>query len=782
VTDLRERLETALAGQYRLERELGRGGMATVFLAHDRKHDRSVALKVLDPDIARAIGTERFQREIQLSARLQHPHILTVLDSGEALGQLWFAMPFVEGETLAQRIERERQLPLEDALRIAREVADALQYAHGLGIIHRDIKPENILLSGSHALVTDFGIARAIGHPTAAGAGRLTETGLAVGTPQYMSPEQSSGERDLDARTDIYSLGSVVYEMLTGEPPFTGPSAQAILAKRLSEPVPHLRTLRDVPRSVEAAVTRALARSPADRFASAAEFAEALVRTGAGPRARRRWVRGLAVAGTVAAALAGALVAIARFNTAGRTSESAAVLPFLDISPAQDQEYFSDGLTEDLIAALGQIPGLRVAARTSSFQFKGAKTDVREVGQRLGVGAVVEGTVRRIGQRLRVTVELVSARDGYALWSNSYDRDLVDVFAVQEEIAKAIAAALRLRLTGKAESALGARPTADLEAYDLYLKGQFALNQRSGTTLPEAARLFEQAVTRDSGFARAWAGLADAHVLLPLYTGTAPARAWPHAKAAALRAIALDSGLVEAHTSLAYGTMLYDWDWAAAEREFKRAIATDPNYPTAHHWYGDFLAGRGRLEESLAEMRSASELDPLSRIIGVEFGWVYNAMHRFAEADSAIDRVLRLDPNFPQANLILGEIRLAEGRPREAVTVLGHSLSSGGFNAHTVAVLISAYAALGDLRSATALLDTLTAHSAREYIPPFAFAAAYAGLGDRDRAFTWLQRGVKERDVLLPENFFEPLLDPLKSDPRYQPFADRLRGGVRGEE
>src|SRR5258705_27625 len=368
-------LRASLADRYRIERELGRGGMATVFLAHDLKHDRPVALKVLHPELAQVLGPERFLREIHLCARLQHPHIVAVYDSGESDGQLWFTMPYIEGETLRTRLAREKQLPVEDALRIAGEVADALHYAHEHGVIHRDIKPENILLSGSHALVADFGIARAFSSDLNA---RLTASGISVGTPQYMSPEQAMAERDLDPRTDVYSLGCVLYEMLTGEAPYTGPNPQAVLAKRLSEPIPHVRTGRDVPLALEQVVNRALARAPADRFRTAADLAAAL-RADQPPRRSRRVIVTPTVVG-VGLLVLGLSYAAFRWTHAasGAPPASAAVIPFVDLSPQRDQEYFSDGLTEELITTLSRVPGLRVPARTSSFQFKGRNPDVQE--------------------------------------------------------------------------------------------------------------------------------------------------------------------------------------------------------------------------------------------------------------------------------------------------------------------------------------------------------------------------------------------------------------------
>jgi serine/threonine-protein kinase len=780
LTDTLSRLQDLLAGAYRLERELGRGGMATVFLAHDLRHDRPVALKVLHPELAATLGPERFLREIKLAARLQHPHILTVLDSGvseagtatEGRRYYWFTMPYVEGENLRDRLERETQLPVEVALRLAGEAAQALEYAHTQGVIHRDIKPENLLITrDGDLLVADFGVARTLANDEQ----RLTETGMAVGTPAYMSPEQSTAGRTLDARTDVYALGAVLYEMLAGEPPFTGPTAQVIIAKRMRGTVPSVRTVRPaISEAVDQVVRRALAPVPADRFGTMAELRIAIDRLRAGggealrSTPRTRIVAAGAALVVVLIAAGGVLLLRGRSESGGSSlPNTAAVLPFSDLSPGSDQGYFSDGLTEELTTTLARIPGLRVVARTSAFQFRGAKVDVRDVGRRLRVGAVLGGTVRRSGNRLRVSAQLVNTRDGYELWSASYDRDVADVFQVQEEIARAIGTALSVRLAGGSDSSLRQHPTSDLEAYDLYLKGRFAWHQRTETTLLEAARYFEQAVGRDSSFSRAWAGLADAYVLLPIYTPMPPHTAWPRARTAANRAISLDPRSAEAYTSLAYGTMLYDWDWAGSERAFQLALTADSTYPTAHHWYADFLAGRGRFEESLTEMRRAHELDPLSRITGAELAWVYYLLRRPAEADSTLAEVLRLDPGYAHAHLVLGLLRLSQGRPREAVQALRHSMELGGFNPHGAGALIAALTAGGDRAAARAELDALTNRARSEYVPPFAFVVAYTWLGEMDRAYQFLDRGIAERDGMLPECFFEPLLEPLVRDPRY---------------
>jgi serine/threonine-protein kinase len=745
--------------------------MAVVYLARDLKHERQVALKAIRADFTFPGAAERFTREIRLAARLQHPHILSVHDSGESAGQLWFTMPYVEGESLRDRLTRVGRLPVNDAVRITREAAQALEYAHQHSVIHRDIKPENILLTkDGSVLVADFGIARAIAGDTVTqtpgGTTQLTETGVAVGTPAYMAPEQRFGTQ-ANAQSDVYSLAAVLYELLTG---------QAVSAM-----VPRVRSERpEVSTALEAIVQRGLNPDPSQRFPSMEEFATALDRPDGVSRASGTRKHRVGVALAVLALL---LVAAGYYlrrsrgsSTADALPTSAAVLPFTDQSPETNQAYFADGLAEELTTTLARIPGLRVVARASAFQFRGTNVDPREVGRRLGVGAVLQGTVRRNGARLRVSAQLVNTRDGYELWSDIYDRDMADVFQVQEDIARAIGGALRVRLVSGVDSAIGRHPTADLQAYDLYLQGRFAWNQRTESSLPQAARYFAQAVARDSGFSRAWAGLADVYVLLPLYTPASPDTTWPRARAAALKAIALDSGSAEASAALAYGTMLYQWDMAGSERAFRQAIAADSSYPTAHHWYADFLVGRGRLQEGLAEMTRAHQLDPLSRIIGTEEAWIYCSMGRLNDADSAIARVLRLDPAYSQGLFILGQIRVEQKRYPEAIAALKRSLELGGEFMHGEATLIAAYARSGDRASARALLDSMTRRAAHEYIPPGIFAIAYANLGDLDRAFEFLERGIRERDAILPENFFEPLLNPLKADPRYPGVAARIRG------
>src|SRR5258706_7177156 len=480
---LQNRLQAALPERYNIERELGHGGMANVYLAKDLKHPRSVALKVLKPELASSLGTDRFLREIEIAAGLTHPHILPLYDSGEAGGLLYYVMPEV-GESLRDRLIRVRQVPLEDALRITGEVAGALDYAHSRDVVHRDIKPENILFQAGHAVVSDFGIARAI---TVAAAGRMTGTGIAVGTPGYMSPEQAERIDELDGRSDLYSLGCVLYEMLAGDPPFTGWSAQAILARQLVDPVPRLRTVRDtVPEWLEQAVLRVLAKAPADRFATAAEFLAGLTKP----------------------------LTITLAEAAPAPEHSIPVLPLVNLSADPENGYFCDGMTEEILNALSAVPSLRVAARTSSSAFMDVTDDVRTIGVRLGVRAVLEGSVRRADVKLRVTAQLINVADGFHLWSHTYEREMKDVFAVQDEIARAIVHALKGKLEGQSSVALVEPHTDNVEAYALYLKARYFWKKKSASALKNCLEYFEQAVALDPGYSLSHAGLADSYIML----------------------------------------------------------------------------------------------------------------------------------------------------------------------------------------------------------------------------------------------------------------------------
>ena len=813
MTELQISFFAALADRYVLQRELGRGGMATVYLVNDLRHDRPVALKVLHPELAVALGPERFLREIQLTARLDHPHILPVFDSGEAAGLLWYTMPYAEGESLRERLRREVQLPLEEALQIAGEVADALECAHQQGILHRDIKPENILLSRGHARVADFGVGRAV---AAAADSRLTEPGMAVGTPAYMSPEQATGGV-VDARTDVYALGCVVYEMLAGEPPFIGPTPQAVIARRLTE-TPRLlsATRQSVPAHVEEAVGRALAKSPADRFRTPAEFAHGLARGNAitlsavssdpapRPAPDHSRVRPKRIAALVASL--GLVVIIAavllwqRDHVAGPAvrrppaeaepppndplrrpaagGPSLAVLPFTNLSPHPENEYFSDGMTEELISALGRVQGLRVAARASSFTFKGKPLDVVEVSRKLNVDAVLDGSVRREGNRLRVTAELVRAADGTRLWADRYDRELRDVFAVQEELAQAIAGALMPSLTPRPFVARGAPLGRNLGAYDLYLRGRHAWGRRTQASLDEARRLYEQAITLDSGYAQAYAGLADVYLSLPNFTRTHPLEPIAKAESLALRAIALDSALAEAHATLGAARAQLHYDWEGAKGEFDQALALNPSYPTAYRFLSIYyLRPRGRHDEELEAARQAHELDPLStgssNLLGV-------ALVNAGRPDEAIARLrttLQTDPGYGggEGYRLLTYAYLAKRKYREALAAYQDGIREGFVGPEAWGGLGYAYARSGDRQNALRMLSRMEKEATKSYVAPTQFALVYIGLGDKDRAFEWYRRACESHNLGVFGFPFGPLTASLRGDPRHDSILRCMR-------
>jgi eukaryotic-like serine/threonine-protein kinase len=679
--ELAEGLCDALAGRYTIERELGRGGMATVYLARDLRHDRPVAFKVLHPELAASVGPERFQREIKLVARLQHPHILTVLDSGEAAGRLWFAMPFVQGESLRDRLTREKQLPVDDALRIAREAADALDYAHQQRIIHRDIKPENILLAGRHALVADFGIARAL---NASESHSLTKTGMTVGTPTYMSPEQASGEREQDGRTDIYSLGVVLYEMLAGEPPFTGPTAQAMIARQLTQTARPLRTIREtVPEAVERAVAKALAKAPADRYVTAGDFARALegaaatARTGAStgiqlPRTRSQWVQ---IAAPLVVGLLigfGALFGwLRRHNGNEPTSaigpKKLAVLPFETLGRSED-DYFADGITDEVRGKLAALPGLQVTASGSSAQYKKTTKTPQRIGQELGVQYILVGKVRwekeAGGQsRVRVSPELVQTSTASTRWQQPFDASLTDVFQVQADVASRVAQALDVALGAGEKEAMAGRPTANLSAYDLYLQGNEAaggFDAVAPVRLRRAIDFYERAVALDSTFALAWAQLSRAHTYIH-WVGVPTLSDDAKARASAERALAIAPNLPEGHLALGDYYNLVKKAFGPAREEYSTGRRLGPNNAELTKGVGLVARSEGRWEESQAALTQAQALDP--RSLGTARRLTYNLMRlrRHPETLAQADRALELNHSAPDLHQAQAMVFLQQG-------------------------------------------------------------------------------------------------------------------------
>jgi len=686
-----ERLSAALGDRYRVERELGRGGMATVYLAEDLKHHRQVAVKVLRPELATALGPERFLREIEIAAKLTHPHILPLHDSGANAGFLYYVMPYVDGETLRDRLNRERQLPIEDALAITRNVAAALSHAHSHGVVHRDIKPENILLSAGEAVVADFGVARAI---AAAGGERLTETGLAVGTPAYMSPEQAGGEREVDPRSDLYGLGCVVYEMLVGDPPFTASTPQAVLARKLVERPPPLRTVREtLAPAVEQTVLKALARLPADRFATVAQFVDALAQASVAPAApepakrrpvRRLWSEALLNHRIVIAAVAGTLAVLAvpvamnvgslrdRLTGAatGPRIRSIAVLPLTNLSGDPDQEYLADGLTGNLITDLAKISALKVISRFSVMRYKEAKKPLRVIGEELNVDALLPGSVHRAGDRIRFHVELIDARTEQILWADSYDRTVADILVLQSEVARTVALEIRAQLTPQEQTRLTSARIVNPAAYEAVLKGQVHASAQTRVELNTAEQYFQRALREDPNYALAYAGIARVWNARRGMWYARSEEADQKAMEAIRKALALDSSLVEALGQLANFQAFVQWDWIEGESTYRRVLEIEPNRAGAHSGYATVLYPLGRQAEAVEHASRAIELDPLNPLLRAVYALILSFVGR---DDEAIDQARRTLAARPGQNMAHEALTLAfrrKGMLKETVEAL----------------------------------------------------------------------------------------------------------------
>jgi eukaryotic-like serine/threonine-protein kinase len=711
----------AIAARYRVGHALGHGGMSSVYLADDLKHGRKVAVKIMRPEMGLSLAAERFEREIAVTARLSHPNILPLLDSGDAAGTVYYVMPFVEGESLRDRLAREKRIPIGDALRIAIEVADALGYAHDRDVIHRDIKPENILLSAGHAVVADFGIARAV---KAAGDQSMTQVGVAIGTPIYMSPEQLLGE-PVDGRADVYALGCVLFEMLVGHIPFEAATPVAILTAKITGTLPVMDA--SIPGAVTGLLQRALSRDADDRFQSAHDFSVALE---------------LARAGLTS--MASAPAGVSRSDAA---NDAIAVLAFASMSPDAADEHLGDGIAEAVMHALGRVKGLRVIARTSAFAFKHTTLDTGEIGRRLHVRRLVEGSVRRSGSRIRVTASLVETETSLEVWSERFDRSVDDLFDVEDEIAASVANTLSELLSTDRFGDAGARSgsTTSFAVYEDYLKGRQAWALRTESGLRASVGHLERAIAADPGFPLAHAALADTFVTLGMYGMSAPSDVMPRARDAADVALALRPELPEALTARACVTALYDRDLARAEREFRQAIAAGPHYSTAHQWFAmNVLVPRGRFDEARASLRRGAELDPLSPAIAVSLAAVEYYARRYEAAIAAADATLQINESFAMGHYFRGLALEQAGRLDDAAGALTRAASLSA-SAEINAALGHLRAASGDAAEARGILTRLEQHAAVHYVSPVLLAQIRAGLGESDVAVALLTRAKVER-------------------------------------
>jgi TolB-like protein len=775
-----DRLREALRGRYDLERELGSGGMATVWLARDVRHERKVALKLLRPDVASTLGGERFLREIRLAAGLQHPHIVPLYDSGEAAGVLYYVMPHLEGETLRQRLQRDTQMPVAEALLIAREVCDALHYAHQQDLVHRDIKPDNLLLVNGHALVLDFGIARAVSE---AGGLTLTETGIAVGTPAHMSPEQAAADPRVDGRADIYALGCVLYEMFAGTPPFTGPTAQAIMARHSADPVPSVRTLRPVVSpALEATLTKALAKLPADRHATAREFARSLdasmipgVPDGS---TRRRLIPYVAVP----VAAAGVLLWI--FASGGGTAEgrdaasaSIAVAPLRNLGDSSDV-LFAEGLAADVTSELARIRGLAPRPFESVLREFANESDPEKLGERLAVDYVLTGSFQRVGERFKVRVELLHVPDGALVWAgNSFDGSTADLFAMQDSISRQLVAQLQGKLKAEGLPLGVAQGRRDPEAYRLYheAKRLLASTSTNRTIAESASRLLEQAVERDSTFADAWATLALAYDWLAQFSGRAPMEIVSKARSAAERAVAIDPGNADGGTYLARHKLNFEFDVEGYDASMRRVLQNNPGSALAHATYGQQLRLFADLDSSLAQIRRAETLDPTSAFTVSNKADHLLAARRLDEATVEARRALSMDSTQWLAHLVLGVVSERRGDDVGAARAFSQAQRAMGEDVPwMLAYCAYYYARAGWLREAREVMRKLTERErSGEYVQPVFIAMAKLGLGDVSGALVELEESERARD----RDFFWKILmgefEELRDQPRYEAILVR---------
>jgi eukaryotic-like serine/threonine-protein kinase len=734
---MKESLEGQRIGPYELSALIGAGGMGEVYRARDTRLNRVVAIKVL-PDGAAADSEfrERFEREARTVAALNHPHICVLYDVGRHGDMDFLVMEHLDGRTLAARVAEGPVSP-EEALRYATQIASALERAHRAGVIHRDLKPANIMLTETGAKLLDFGLAKIMDADTDV---TRTVEGTVLGTAAYMSPEQAEG-RALDARSDVFSFGTVVYEMLSGRRAFGGQSMVQVLSAVLrDDPLP----LASSPLS--SVVRRCLAKEPGERFQTMSEVRAALERSG---------------------------------TPAMKELPSIAVLPFANMSADPENEYFSDGLAEEIINTLTRIDGLHVAARTSSFSFKGKSIEVSDIARRLNVRHVLEGGVRKAAGRVRVTVQLVDAANGYQLWSDRYDRELADIFDVQDEIARSIVAKLRVALdtdtgTGRAARLVKAT-TSNMEAYQQYLKGR-AMLYRRGPWIARALESFQTAVVLDSDYGQAWAGVADAYTTL-CYSGyRRPDQTMPAALEAANRARVADPESAEAHNASAVAALLWERDFAKAEREFLEALRLNPRYLQARCWYGLFFLqwGAGRLEEGLAETLRAFEADPLSGYATMVVSFALATVHRFEEAVLRARTAVEQDPESFVARWELGFAYHWNGQHREAIDVLEPMWAGSGHN-WVVLGLAPAYAKLGGVEEVGAIYSALLARRVTEYVPPFVLANCVASLGDVDKAIEYCEEAVEARDMLFALfHRWLPDFAVVRADPRFPGILERF--------
>ena len=778
---------STFAGRYQIIEELGKGGMGKVYKALDTDLKEKVAIKLIRPEVAVDKKTiERFRNELKFARKIRHKNVCQMYDLNREEETHYITLEYVPGEDLKRLIRKVGQLSAGKTIFIAKQVCEGLAEAHGLGVVHRDLKPQNIMVDEEgNARIMDFGIARSLK------AKGITGAGVMIGTPEYMSPEQVEG-KEADQRSDIYSVGVILYEMVTGRVPFEGDTPFTIGVKHKSEMPKDPKELNaQVTSDLSRVIMRCLEKDKENRYQSAGEVRSELARIEEGIPTTEREIpirkpitsREITVTFGLKKLFIPALVVVALIIAAvviwqllprkeavpfSPTKPSLAVLPFVDLSPLEDQTYFCDGLADELINRLSRIKSLRIPARTSAFSFKGKDLDIKEIGEKLNVEMVLEGSVRKAGDKLRITVQLVKVDSGYPLWSGKYDRNMEDIFTLQDEISMSIVDNLKLELLGKEKAKLVKQYTQNLEAYELYLKGRYFWNKRTGEDMKKSVRYFEQAIEEDPIYALAYVGLAYSYVTLGEWNILPAKEVFPKAKVAAKKALEIDNSLAEAHIPLGAVKCNFDWDWKGAEREYKLAIELNPNDASAHQWYSEYLAMMGRFKDAIREIKRAQELDPLSLIINtVEAYHLYYA-RKYDRGIEQCRKVLEMDPNFRPAHFYIGLNYLGNGMYEEALEEF-KKLNEQEYLAIT-------YAKMGKITEAKKLLENSIERANKEDVPGMSLSIAdiYFALGEDDQGFKWLERAYEKRERGMVSIKISPSYDSVRSDPRYKAMLRKM--------
>jgi len=737
---------------YKIEEILGSGPMSTVYKAKDLKLERYAALKFLSPQhTVDDSETERLIQEAKTTSALEHPNICTIYEIDEVEGQVFIAMAFYEGETLEERLAR-GPMSIAEAVDTIKAVSLGVAKAHEKGIIHRDLKPANIMITTDEVVkILDFGIAKLIYQKG------QTKSGIIMGTPGYMAPEQAKGD-SIGPYTDIWALGVIFYEMLAGDLPFTGANDIALIYSIINDnPMPLGKFAEEIPPHIEQFILKMIEKEPANRFQSVAEMLDELSNLSE-DKAEFSTVK------------------LKASDVGLEVSPSIAVLPFLDMSPKKDQEYFCDGLTEETISTLSRVEGLRVVSRMSSFQFKGREFDLRQVGHQLNVSCVLEGSIRKAGKRVRISAQLTNISDGFLLWSEQYEREIKDIFKIQDEISQAIVGALKIKLISEKDKRLYKNYTDNVEAYSDYLKGRYHWNKRTADALKKSIEHYNQAIEKDPQYAPAFAGLADTYIILGLYGTLAPKFVMPKAKAAASKALEIDQDLAEARASLGCIQSVYDWDWQGAEEQFLKAIELNSNYAIAHHWYAvNYLAPHGRFDEAIKEIKIALDLDPISLVINTTVGLVYYYAGKYDEATGVFLKTLEVEPNFAMAHFFLGQTYSQKKMFDEALSQFDEASKLFGGSTNMQATFGTASALAGNKDKALEILKRLEQESKEKYVSAYDMAMIHTGLGDKQQAFQWLEKALAEHSYLLIYLNVDPVLEGLRGDKRFKKIQSKMK-------